>query len=214
MYTTLHASNVKRSSSWVPHCTYSLKFLCLCPSVALSCKKVVRSFLQDSATDGHRHRNWRLYVRWGTPDDERLTLETCRVVYIWIENKNLSKVASVGLLIGILEYQNWSMQWQWTVCIKLDLGLRASRWKYWLVYCRDEGEKASSVPRIVKENSSSEQPDSLWGPHIVLFRVYQRPFVMVNRPLPELDHCHLVPKLRMHGAIPPPPSPLFDIYMS
>jgi hypothetical protein len=30
-----------------------------------------------------------------------LTLETCRVIHIQIENKNLSQVASVGLLIGI-----------------------------------------------------------------------------------------------------------------
>jgi hypothetical protein len=50
MYTTLRVSSVKRSSSAVPHCTYSLQFLCLCPSVALSCKKL---FLQDSAMDGH-----------------------------------------------------------------------------------------------------------------------------------------------------------------
>jgi hypothetical protein len=32
-----------------------------------------------------------------------LTLETCRVIHIEIENKNLSQVASVGLLIGIYE---------------------------------------------------------------------------------------------------------------
>jgi hypothetical protein len=53
MYKTVHVSSVKRSR-----------------------------FLQDSATDGHKHRNWRLYVQWGSPDDVRLTLETCRVVYI------------------------------------------------------------------------------------------------------------------------------------
>jgi hypothetical protein len=39
-------------------------------------------FLQDSAADRHKHRNRRLYVRRGTPDDERLTLETCRVIHI------------------------------------------------------------------------------------------------------------------------------------
>jgi hypothetical protein len=55
----LHVSIVKRSSSGVPHCTYSLQFLCLCPSAALSCKK----FLTYSAADRHKHRNWRLYVR-------------------------------------------------------------------------------------------------------------------------------------------------------
>jgi hypothetical protein len=38
--------------------------------------------VQDSAKDGNKHRNWRLHVQWGTPDDGRLTLETCRVVYI------------------------------------------------------------------------------------------------------------------------------------
>jgi hypothetical protein len=36
---TLHVSSVKRSSSGVPHRTYSLQFLCLCLSAALSCKK-------------------------------------------------------------------------------------------------------------------------------------------------------------------------------
>jgi hypothetical protein len=51
---------------------------------SLSATKTMKeeSFLQDSVADGHKHRNWRLYVQWGTPDDERLTLETCRVVYI------------------------------------------------------------------------------------------------------------------------------------
>jgi hypothetical protein len=39
------------------------------------------SFLQDSVKDGHKHRNWRLHVQWGAPDDERLTLEICRVSY-------------------------------------------------------------------------------------------------------------------------------------
>jgi hypothetical protein len=43
---------------------------------------LVRCFLQDSAKDGHKHRNRRLHVQRGTPDDERLTLQTCRVVYI------------------------------------------------------------------------------------------------------------------------------------
>jgi hypothetical protein len=104
MFITLHVSSVKRSSSGVPHRIYSLQFLCLCLSAALSCKKfLVRSFLQDSTADRHKHRNWRLYARWGTPDDERLTLETFRVINILIENKNLSQVASVCLLIEIYE---------------------------------------------------------------------------------------------------------------
>jgi hypothetical protein len=60
MCITLHVSSVKPSSLGVPHRTYSLQFLCLCLSAALSCKK---SFLQDSAADRHKHRNWRLYVR-------------------------------------------------------------------------------------------------------------------------------------------------------
>jgi hypothetical protein len=38
MCITLHVSSVKRSSSGGPHCTYSLQFLCLCLSAALSCK--------------------------------------------------------------------------------------------------------------------------------------------------------------------------------
>jgi hypothetical protein len=42
---------------------------------------VLGTVLQDSAKDGHKHRNWRLRVQWGTHDDERLTLETCRVAY-------------------------------------------------------------------------------------------------------------------------------------
>jgi hypothetical protein len=77
MCITLHVSSVKRSSSGVPCRTYSLQFLCLCLSAALTCRK-----LQDSAADRHKHRNWRLYLRLGTPDDESLTLETCRVVHI------------------------------------------------------------------------------------------------------------------------------------
>jgi hypothetical protein len=40
MCITLHVSNVNRSSSGVPHRTYSLQFLCLCLSAALSCKKL------------------------------------------------------------------------------------------------------------------------------------------------------------------------------
>jgi hypothetical protein len=36
---TVHVSSVKRSSSGVPHRTYSLQFLCLCLSAALPCKK-------------------------------------------------------------------------------------------------------------------------------------------------------------------------------
>jgi hypothetical protein len=52
MCITLHVSSVKRSSSGVPHLTYSLQFLYLCLSAALSCKKI----LQDSAADRHKHR--------------------------------------------------------------------------------------------------------------------------------------------------------------
>jgi hypothetical protein len=99
MCITQHVSSFKRSSSCVPHRTYSLQFLCLCLRHCL----VRNCFLQDSAADRHKHSNWRLYVRCGTPDDERLTLETCRVIHIQIEDKNLSQVASVGLLIGIYE---------------------------------------------------------------------------------------------------------------
>jgi hypothetical protein len=40
MCTILHVSSVKRSSSGVPHRTYSLQFLCLCLSTALSCKNL------------------------------------------------------------------------------------------------------------------------------------------------------------------------------
>jgi hypothetical protein len=40
MCITVHVSSVKRSSSRVPHRTYSLQFLCLCLSAALSCKKL------------------------------------------------------------------------------------------------------------------------------------------------------------------------------
>jgi hypothetical protein len=40
MCITLQVSSVKRSSSGIPHRTYSLQFLCLCLSVALSCKKL------------------------------------------------------------------------------------------------------------------------------------------------------------------------------
>jgi hypothetical protein len=40
MCITLHVSSVKRSSSGFPRLTYSLQFLCLCLSAALSCKKL------------------------------------------------------------------------------------------------------------------------------------------------------------------------------
>jgi hypothetical protein len=40
MCITLHVSSVKRSSSGVSHCTYSLQVLCLCLSAVLSCKKL------------------------------------------------------------------------------------------------------------------------------------------------------------------------------
>jgi hypothetical protein len=48
MWKTLHVSSLKRSSSGVPHRTYSLQFLCLCLSAALSCKKV--KFLKKTVT--------------------------------------------------------------------------------------------------------------------------------------------------------------------
>jgi hypothetical protein len=41
MCITVHVSSVKRSSSGVPHRTYSLQFLCLCLSAVLSCKKTL-----------------------------------------------------------------------------------------------------------------------------------------------------------------------------
>jgi hypothetical protein len=43
MCITLHVSSVKHSSSGVPHLTYSLQFLCLSLSAALSCKKLAYS---------------------------------------------------------------------------------------------------------------------------------------------------------------------------
>jgi hypothetical protein len=90
-------SSARHQESFTVH-TASSFCVCVCLRHCLAI-----SFLQDSATDGHKHRNWRLYGRWGTPDHERLTLETCRVIQIQIENKNLSQVASVGPLIGIYE---------------------------------------------------------------------------------------------------------------
>jgi hypothetical protein len=91
------ASSAHHQESLTVHTASSF---CVC--VRLWHCLVRNSFLQDSAADRHKHRNWRLYVQRGSPDDERLTLETCRVVYIYIGNKNLSQVASVGLLIGKL----------------------------------------------------------------------------------------------------------------
>jgi hypothetical protein len=93
------ASNAHHQESLTVH-TASSFCVCVCLRHCL----VRNCFLQDSAADRHKHRNWRLYVRWGTPDDERLTLKTCRVINIWIENKNLLQVASVGLLIWITNY--------------------------------------------------------------------------------------------------------------
>jgi hypothetical protein len=55
MCITLHVSSVRDSSSGVPHRTYSLQFLCLCLSAALSCRK---NFLinigKKSHTSGRR----------------------------------------------------------------------------------------------------------------------------------------------------------------
>jgi hypothetical protein len=81
MCITLHVSSVKRSSSGVPHRTYSLQFLCLCLSATLSCRKKPVSYKTVLQTDTNTG-NCRLYVRWGTPDYERLTFETCRVIHI------------------------------------------------------------------------------------------------------------------------------------
>jgi hypothetical protein len=92
------ASSAHHQESFTVH-TASSFCVCVCLQHCL----VRNSFLQDSAADRHKHRNWRLYVRWGTPDDERLTLKTCRVIHIQIEYKNLSQFASVGLLTGIYE---------------------------------------------------------------------------------------------------------------
>jgi hypothetical protein len=51
MCITLHVSSVKLSSSGVPHSTYSLQFLCLCLSLALSCKKPAVSYKTVPQTD-------------------------------------------------------------------------------------------------------------------------------------------------------------------
>jgi hypothetical protein len=75
-----------RASSYIPisrptdaTCDRLLFSIYMCITLHVSS---VKSFLQDSAEDRHKHRNWRLYVRWGTSDDEHLTTETCRVIHI------------------------------------------------------------------------------------------------------------------------------------
>jgi hypothetical protein len=56
-YTTLHVSSVKRPSSGVPHCTYSLQFLCLSVRGTVLLETLVcKKFLQDSATDGQTQK--------------------------------------------------------------------------------------------------------------------------------------------------------------
>jgi hypothetical protein len=56
MCITLHVSSVKCSSSGVPHRTYSLQFLCLCLSVALSCKKLSYKKLYMFRTSSAHHQ--------------------------------------------------------------------------------------------------------------------------------------------------------------
>jgi hypothetical protein len=51
MCITLHVSSVKRSSSGVPHRTYSLQFLCLCLSAVLSCKKLSHKTVPQTDTN-------------------------------------------------------------------------------------------------------------------------------------------------------------------
>jgi hypothetical protein len=61
MCITLHVSSVNRSSSGVPHRTYSLQFLCLCLSAALSCKKAV-SYKTVPQTDINTEIGGSMYV--------------------------------------------------------------------------------------------------------------------------------------------------------
>jgi hypothetical protein len=56
MCKTLHVSSVKRSSSGVPHRTYSLQFLCLCLPVALSCKKLMMSAWRSKHVELYTYR--------------------------------------------------------------------------------------------------------------------------------------------------------------
>jgi hypothetical protein len=55
MCITLHVSSVKRSSSEVPRRTYSLQFLCLCLSAALSCKFLTRQCRKQTQTQSYTH---------------------------------------------------------------------------------------------------------------------------------------------------------------
>jgi hypothetical protein len=47
---------------------------------------------------------------------------------------------------------------------------------------------------------SPQHPDSFWGPHSPLFNGYQGSFLDVKQP-GQTTHLHLVPRLRMGGAI-------------
>ena len=56
---------------------------------------------------------------------------------------------------------------------------------------------------------SPKLPEKLCGPTRFLFNGYQSSFLGVKRPGPEADHSprHLVPRLRMSGALPLLPLP-------
>jgi len=54
---------------------------------------------------------------------------------------------------------------------------------------------------------SPKHPDLFWGPHGPLFNGYQGSFLDIKQP-GQTTHLHLIPRLRMGGAIP-----LFSLYV-
>jgi hypothetical protein len=84
MCITVHVSSVKRSSSGVSHLTYSLQFLCLCLSAALSCKKLTLHISSvKRSSSGFPHRTYSLQFQClflsAAVSCKKLTLHVSRV---------------------------------------------------------------------------------------------------------------------------------------
>jgi hypothetical protein len=100
MYTTLHVSSIKHSSSGVPHCTYSLEFLCLCPSAALSCKKTYLSYKTVPRTDTNTETGGCMY------SEGLLMMSTWRSkhVELYTYRYKIKIYHKLHLLVYLLEY--------------------------------------------------------------------------------------------------------------
>jgi hypothetical protein len=59
------------------------------------------------------------------------------------------------------------------------------------------------TPEGVKYFSVRQKhPDLLWGPHTLVFNEYRSSYPGIKQPRREVGHSHLLPELRMSGAVP------------